>query len=98
MARATLAEKAKISNEFMSAVERGAKVPSLDVLARIAAGLRVEIKDLFNVDRLPYHRLEFLSKDVVDLAIQLQRFPSATRKVIVSILRLNAQIDEMEPF
>lgn len=31
LTQAVLAEKAKISNEFMSAVERGAKLPSLEV-------------------------------------------------------------------
>jgi len=45
LTQAALAEKAKISNEFMSAVERGAKLPSLQVLERIAGGLRVDLKD-----------------------------------------------------
>jgi len=38
LTQAALAEKAKISNEFMSAVERGAKLPSLPVLERIVNG------------------------------------------------------------
>ena len=50
LTRAALAERAKISNEFMSAVERGAKLPSLQVLEGIAAGLRVELKDVFNFE------------------------------------------------
>src|SRR5205814_2618579 len=63
LTQAALAEKCKISNEFMSAVERGAKLPSLDVLARIAVGLSVEIKDLFDFDRTPFRRLEPLPRN-----------------------------------
>src|SRR5213083_2802017 len=75
----SFADKADISNEFMSAVERGAKLPSLDVLERIAAGLRVQVKDLFNFDRTAYRKLEPLSREVRDVASMLQGWPAARR-------------------
>jgi transcriptional regulator with XRE-family HTH domain len=51
LTQAALAEKAKISNEFMSGIERGAKPPSLLTLERLAMVLKVEVKDLFNFDQ-----------------------------------------------
>lgn len=45
LTQAALAERAKISNEFMSAVERGAKLPSLPVLERIATEIVIHHDD-----------------------------------------------------
>src|SRR5205823_11813913 len=81
LTQAALAERAKISNEFMSAVERGAKLPSLQVLEGIAAGLRVELKDVvFNFDRTAYRRLEPLPREVRDIATVLQVLPLERRR------------------
>jgi transcriptional regulator with XRE-family HTH domain len=88
LTQAALAEKAKISNEFMSAVERGAKLPSLEALERISAGLKIEIKDLFNFERSPYRKLQPLPRDVMDLAIQLQALPLIRRRAISKALKL----------
>jgi transcriptional regulator with XRE-family HTH domain len=82
LTQAALAEKARISNEFMSAVERGAKLPSLPVLERIATALKTEIKHLFNFDRTNYRRLQPLSREVLDLAFELaELLPDQRRKV-----------------
>jgi len=86
LTQAQLAEKAKISNEFMSAVERGAKLPSLQVLERIANGLRVEMKDLFNFDRTAFRKVEALSRSTLDLATTLQQLPAEQRRRILKIL------------
>ena len=43
-----LAEKAGISSKYLSRVEMGQHLPSIDVLARLADILHVEIKDLFD--------------------------------------------------
>ena len=51
LTQAALAEKVKISNEFMSGIERGAKLPSLSTLEKLAGALRVSLKDLFNFDQ-----------------------------------------------
>ena len=88
LTQAALAERAKISNEFMSAVERGAKLPSLQVLEGIAAGLRVELKDVFNFDRTAYRRLEPLPREVRDIATVLQVLPLEPRRQIVKVLRI----------
>src|SRR5260221_10481437 len=86
LTQAQLAEKAKISNEFMSAVERGAKLPSLEVLERIANGLRVEMKDLFNFDRIAFRKVEPLSRRMLDLATRLQQLPAEQRRRMLKIL------------
>jgi transcriptional regulator with XRE-family HTH domain len=88
LTQAALAEKARISNEFMSAVERGAKLPSLEVLRRIAAGLKVEIKDLFNFDRTSYRRPQPLPRKVLDLAFELGGLPGDQQKKLRVILRM----------
>ena len=88
LTQAALAERAKISNEFMSAVERGAKLPSLQVLEGIAAGLRVELKDVFNFDRTAYRKLEPLPREVRDIATVLQVLPLERRRQIVKVLRI----------
>jgi len=41
-----LAERAEIGNDYLGHLERGAKTPSLEMLARIASGLGVGPEDL----------------------------------------------------
>jgi len=84
LTQAALAERAKISNEFMSAVERGAKLPSLE---RIAAGLRVQVKDLFNFDRTAYRKLEPLSRETLDIASALEQLPLPERHRLLRMIR-----------
>lgn len=43
-----LGERADLSYKYLGAVERGEENPSLLVLERIAAGLGVELLDIFN--------------------------------------------------
>lgn len=43
-----LGERAELSYKYLGAVERGEENPSLLVLERIAAGLEVELFDIFN--------------------------------------------------
>jgi XRE family transcriptional regulator, regulator of sulfur utilization len=88
LTQAALAEKAKISNEFMSAVERGAKLPSLPVLERIASGLRVEMKDLFNFNRAVYRRTQPLSRETTDLAFQIEQLSGNQRRKLLKIMKL----------
>ena len=42
-----LAEKCKISNEMVSLVESLARTPSIEMVSRIAKGLNVPIKSMF---------------------------------------------------
>lgn len=43
MSQAALAKKAKLNHSFVSRVESGARLPTLDVLERIAKALRVSV-------------------------------------------------------
>lgn len=90
LTQAALAEKAKISNEFMSAVERGAKLPSLPVLERIANGLKVEMKDLVNFDRASYRRAQSLSREIMDLAFQIEGLKGSQRYKMLKMAKILA--------
>ena len=48
LTQAKLAEKADYSVEFISFVERGINTPSVEGCARIAAALKLPLKDLFD--------------------------------------------------
>jgi transcriptional regulator with XRE-family HTH domain len=93
LTQAALAEKSKISNEFISAVERGAKLPSLEVLERIATALRVEIKDLFNFDRGSFRKLQPPARNVMDVASEISALPSKRRQRALKMLRIFARED-----
>jgi transcriptional regulator with XRE-family HTH domain len=88
--QAALAERAKISNEFMSGIERGAKLPSLVTLEKIAAALDVSLKDLFNFDRTAFRRTERMSRPTLDLASLLERLPEQNRHRIVKVVKILA--------
>lgn len=46
MSVGALAERAEIGNDYLGHIERGAKVPSLEMLSKIASGLGVSPEDL----------------------------------------------------
>lgn len=48
LTQAQFAEKVGVSNDTISRIERGIRSPSFDVLERIAKGLNVEVRELFN--------------------------------------------------
>jgi len=80
LTQAALAEKAKISNEFMSGIERGTKLPSILTLEKLAAALRVNPKDLFNFDEAGYRRTLQLSRNGMDIALLLENTPAQLRR------------------
>ena len=88
LTQSALAERARISNEFMSSVERGAKLPSLPTLQRIAGVLGVGIKDLFDFDRGAFRAVQPFSREALDLAALLDRVPPRQRGRIVRIVKL----------
>ena len=51
--QAFLAEKADISITYLSRIERGLKFPKPDIITQIAAGLDVEVYELFKIDHVP---------------------------------------------
>jgi len=67
LTQAVLAEKANISIIFLSSIERGAKYPKADILARIAQVLEVEVFELFKGSLVPFDSKKLvthLSKDI----------------------------------
>ena len=48
LTQAQFAEKVGVSNDTISRIERGIRCPSFDVLERIAKGLNIEVRELFN--------------------------------------------------
>jgi XRE family transcriptional regulator, regulator of sulfur utilization len=42
-----LAERIEINSKYLSSIERGEENPTLDLLIRVAKGLRVELYELF---------------------------------------------------
>jgi transcriptional regulator with XRE-family HTH domain len=88
--QAALAEKAKISNEFMSGIERGMKLPSLQTLQRVAGVLGVSIKDLFNFDRTGYRIIGRLSRQALDVASVVEELPIQKRRRISKIVKILA--------
>ena len=54
----------------------------------ITAGLRVEVKDLFNFDRTAYRKLEPLSREVRDIASRLQRLPVERQRQVIKVLKI----------
>ena len=48
LTQAQFAERAGVSNDTISRIERGIRSPSFDVLERIAKGLDVEVRELFD--------------------------------------------------
>jgi len=60
--QAVLAEKVDISIIFLSSVERGAKYPNPDILARIARTLEVEVFELFKGNLVPFESKELINQ------------------------------------
>jgi len=88
LTQAALAERARISNEFMSGIERGAKLPSLPTLERLAAALRVNLKDFFNFNQAGFRRMPPLSREGTDLALLLEALSSESRRRVLRIVKL----------
>ena len=66
LTHAKLAEKADTSTQYIAMIELGRKFPSLEILGRIAAALKIDILDLFTpppfpVENLLTHKKKFLA-------------------------------------
>ena len=65
ISQATLAEWINTSTNYIAMIELGRKTPSLPMLERIAAALKIEASDLFSVKRVPSVSLRNLHKAVL---------------------------------
>ena len=88
LTQAALAEKTKISNEFMSGIERGARLPSLLTLERLAAALRVNLKDLFNFDQASFRQTQHLSHEGVNFAHLLEKESPQRRRRVLKVVKI----------
>jgi transcriptional regulator with XRE-family HTH domain len=94
LTQAALAEKVKISNEFMSGIERGAKLPSLPTLEKLAGALRVSLKDLLNFDQAGYRRTQSLSRNAIDVALLLETVSKHHRRRIWKVVKILCEMDQ----
>jgi len=94
LTQAGLAEKAKISNEFMSSIERGARLPSLPTLERVARVLGVKLKDLFNFDSAGFRVIQPLSRNALDLMSIIEGLSVQQRRRISKIVKILAESSE----
>jgi transcriptional regulator with XRE-family HTH domain len=78
----------------MSGIERGAKLPSLSTLWRVAGSLKVSLKDLLNFDQVSLRRTQPLSREGVDIAYLLQDISPQKRKQILKVVKILAEADE----
>lgn len=82
-----LAEKADVSNDSISRIERGIRSPSFEVLERLAKSLNVEIRELFN-----FSNRKFLKNncplELVDLLHSLENKKPHEIKMVLEITRL----------
>ena len=60
-----LAEKAKISTQYLAMMEIARKFPTSEVLDRIAAAMNIKVYELFLIDHSPREELELLRQDIV---------------------------------
>ena len=71
LTQALLAEKSDISVIFLSSIERGAKYPKADILARIAQVLEVEVFELFKGNLVPSDNKELITHFSEDITYKL---------------------------
>ena len=61
-----LAEKAEISTQYYAMLEIARRIPSLEVIERLAKSMDIEVFELFLIDFSPRKELEQLRKDIVN--------------------------------
>lgn len=87
LTQAQLAEKADVSNDAISRIERGLRCPSFDVMEQLAEALEVEVRELFN-----FSNRKFLKNkcplELLDLLHYLSDMKPLDIKRILDIARL----------
>ena len=80
-----LAEKADISMNFLSEIERGNKWPYPDTLQNLAAALNIEVFELFKDEAAAGNAdIEFKNRFSNDIAIAVEQ---AVKKAVTSVKR-----------
>ena len=78
----TLAELVNISTSYMGAIERGEKLPKLEIFIRIANALKIS-SDALLIDLLAV-RNDIIASDLSD---QLSSLPQTEKRRILSIIQ-----------
>ena len=60
-----LAEKAKISTQYLAILEIARRFPSLEVIERLAKSMNIEVYELFLIDFSPRKELEQLRNEII---------------------------------
>ncbi|MCL2294289.1 MAG: helix-turn-helix domain-containing protein [Spirochaetes bacterium] len=76
ISQSKLAEKAKISTQYIAMIELSRQFPTPEVLERLAEALGIEAHELFAVPPTPESSMERLRKDII----------REIREVIVEVL------------
>ena len=71
--QAFLAEKADISITYLSRIERGLKFPKPEIITQIAAGLDVEVYELFKMDHIPREKQNDNKKLISSLSKEMTK-------------------------
>lgn len=87
LTQAQLAERAKLDTTYLSQVERGVKLPSLEALARIAKVLKVGPAALLEDGK--ESKPDILTKEVVEI---LSAWTPKQRRAILKALRALADM------
>lgn len=87
LTQAQLAEKADVSNDTISRIERGLRCPSFAVMEQLADALEVEVRELFN-----FSNRKFLKNkcplELIDLMNYLSNKKPDEIKTILEVSRL----------
>jgi len=61
-----LAEKAEISIQYLGMMEIARKLPSLEVVERLANAMDIKVYELFLIDHSPREELELLRQGIIN--------------------------------
>ena len=91
MTQADLAEKAHLSNTYISHIESANKKASLESLIAIANALNITVDDLLlgNLKKLNYESSEDISSLLSECTLKEKLFISELSKAVISILHKN---------
>jgi transcriptional regulator with XRE-family HTH domain len=67
MTQNKLAELAETSTQYIGLIENQKKLPSLEMVERIAEGLEIDPPELFSMDSFPVHILTEYKRDILTL-------------------------------
>jgi transcriptional regulator with XRE-family HTH domain len=87
LTQAALAERVGLETAYVSQIERGVRVPTVDVLDRIAAALKVSLVALFDGGKLA--KEDALLGEVRAL---LSRWDGKQRRAVLNALRALAEL------